>query len=301
MIDRKVLKATAKMRMSQSDPHYLQVILLWVLAAVVVPQVALIFVRMPTESLDQLYELLAGGIDLELALQALQISLPQLVTRNLLQLVLGIYQMLMSFGLTLYSLRLYRGEPCGPAELFTGFSMMGRVLGVELIVLLITIALSIPLLIAIVVLTVIIIMSSSSIELVMGVTVLACLAYAAVLVVVLLRYALARLALADRPELGAMGAIQYGKSLIRGHKGAYFKLSLSFFGWAFLCSLLPSIYLVLSTRGLLLPVPEWLDSLILIVLLLPTYLWLTPYMQTTIAGFYDRLDSQAIPPNYPLL
>lgn len=286
MIDRKGLKVTAKMRMAQSKPGYLKIMLLYVLAAVAVPQAALTFVGSPTELMEQLYELVYSGIDLEIALQVLQIPAQQLMLQRALNIVIWIYQVIMVFGLTRYCLLLYRGEPGGPADLFTGFSMAGRVISQQILVILIAIGCVIACIIPVTLIAAFAAMTDSTLGTV--VLLLAVLPLAVLIVVVMLSFALASIALADQPELGAMGAIQYGKNLIRGHKGQYFVLLLTFFGWALLCALPLSVFNSVSVY-LELDLPDWGFSLLSIVLSLPVYLWLTPYMNTTVAGFYDAL------------
>jgi uncharacterized membrane protein len=69
--------------------------------------------------------------------------------------------------------------------------------------------------------------------------------------------------LADNPEIGAMKAINKSKKMMSGYKWKYFCLGLRFIGWMLLCIL---------TLGI-------------------GYLWLTPYMQTSVAKFYDDLKA----------
>lgn len=299
MIDRKELKTTAKMRISQANPGHLRVMLLYVLAAVAVPQAALTFVSFstPTGLMDQLFELVYSGIDMETALRLLQIPSQQIILRQVLNVVLQIYQLIMAFGLTRYCLLLYRGETSGPADLFIGFSMAGRVLGANLLVGLIVGACCVALIFAgsfVIAFFVIFLPSLPEIA-VWGLLILFWLAALACLVLIWLNYALTTLALADRPELGAMGAIQYGKNLIRGHRGQYFVLSLSFLGWSLLCSLPVAVF---SGLTLYLDLPAWAVSVISVVLGLPVYLWLSPYMNAAVAGFYDALH-RAQTPQFP--
>ena len=73
--------------------------------------------------------------------------------------------------------------------------------------------------------------------------------------------------LADDRSLGPLEAIRKSKEMMRGYKWKFFCLGLRFFGWSLLCIL---------TLGI-------------------GFLWLTPYMQTAYALFYDDLrQPQAI-------
>ena len=65
----------------------------------------------------------------------------------------------------------------------------------------------------------------------------------------------------DNPQISPLEAIAASKQLMRGHKFEYFTLQLSFLGWACL-----SIF----TFGLL-------------------GIWLNPYMQVTMANYYNAL------------
>lgn len=73
-------------------------------------------------------------------------------------------------------------------------------------------------------------------------------------------YALTPYILVDRPDLKYNGAIELSMRMMRGYKAKLFWLYLSFIGWAFLCVL---------TLGI-------------------GFLWLTPYMNTTLAHFYEE-------------
>lgn len=300
MIDRKQIKATAKERMAQADPGYWKVMLVWVLVSMLVPQLILTLATGDTsDAIQKLAELLEGGIDPELALRALQLSAGQLTASWALSLALSIFQMVLSFGLGAYCLRLYRGQSCGFPDLFTGFSMAGRVIGQQVLVFLI--ALGIAILITIPVTMVGILAVGLGDVLGSALFIVAILGGIVLALIVMLGYVLAALALADRPDLGAMGAIQFGKDLIRGHKGQYVILCLSFFGWGLLCSLLSGVFTGI-TSVISLPLPVWSTGLIDLVLMLPYYLWLMPYMQTSVAGFYEalRLEKETLPPMPPL-
>lgn len=300
MIDRKQIKATAKARMAQAEPRYWKVMLVWVLVAAVVPQLVTTLASGDTPAtLQKLMQLLQGGIDPEVALRALQLSAGQLTAAWVLDLALSIFQMVLGFGLTAYCLRLYRGQECGFPDLFTGFAMAGRVIGQQVLVSLIAIGVTILITIPV---TLVGVVAAGMDEVLGGILlIIAFIGGLLLFAVIMLGYALATLALADRPDLGAMGAIQYGKNLIRGHKGQYVLFVLSFFGWALLCSLLSGVFLGVSSV-VPLSIPMWGISLIDMVLMLPYYLWLAPYVQTSAAGFYEALreEKDTLPPMPPL-
>ena len=68
----------------------------------------------------------------------------------------------------------------------------------------------------------------------------------------------------DNPEIDPLEAIKQSKNMMKGHKFDYFILELSFIGWQILG---------IFTLGIL-------------------YLWLVPYMQVTMANFYNMLKNE---------
>lgn len=299
MIDRKQIKAAAKGRMAQSQPSYWKVLLVWMLAASLLPQLVLTLAGGSQDTLKDLSQLLEGGVDPELALRALQLSSGQLAATWILNLVLIIYQAVLGFGLTVYTLRLWRGQPCGVHDLFSGFSMVGRVIAQRILVWFIVFGCVILVTIPLTAVGI----YASAVNVALGGLLLTVTGAAAIifLVVIILSYALVTIALADRPELGAMGAIQYGKALMRGHKGSFAVFSLSFFGWALLCALPRGIFIGLYS-ALQLPLHPLAVNLIDLALLLPYNLWLAPYILTASAGFYDALlaEKGSLPQMPPL-
>jgi uncharacterized membrane protein len=79
------------------------------------------------------------------------------------------------------------------------------------------------------------------------------------------RYAMTFFILADHPELGPLQAISRSKEMMRGNKGKLFCLTWRFFWWALLCLLTCCI----------------------------GFIWLVPYIQTSLAKFYDDLKPVA--------
>ncbi len=74
-------------------------------------------------------------------------------------------------------------------------------------------------------------------------------------------YSQAMYILAENPDMGACEALKRSEEMMRGHKMELFVLSLSFLGWMLLGTL---------TLGLL-------------------YIWLVPYMNATMANFYNSI------------
>lgn len=77
-------------------------------------------------------------------------------------------------------------------------------------------------------------------------------------------YAMTPFILADKPELSANEAIELSMKMMDGHRLDFFILTLSFIGWSILC----------------------------IFTLCIGYLWLVPYMYTTMAAFYEDVKAE---------
>lgn len=288
MIDRRLLKANARARLAQTGGEYLKIMLLYALAAEAVPTVLTTAAGSSSELTSQLSQLVSSGIDLNRALELLQISTSRLALQSMLSVVLSIYRIVLGFGLAVYTLCLCRGRECGPPELFSGFSMTGRVVGQRLVILGLYILWAIVLTFPLTAVFVFGAMSGSE-TIDALIMVAGMIAYVVALLAIMLRYELSTLALADRPELRIMESIRYAKALIQGHVGQYVVLILSFLGWALLCALPFVIFSVVSADTAVSP---WLINGVSLLLTLPLYLWLSPYMNTTIAGFYDALRAE---------
>lgn len=75
------------------------------------------------------------------------------------------------------------------------------------------------------------------------------------------RYSMSFYILYDNPNIGAMEALNLSKKIMMGNKWRLFCLHLSFIGWGFLCIL---------TLGI-------------------GFLWLIPYINTSVANFYESV------------
>lgn len=103
---------------------------------------------------------------------------------------------------------------------------------------------------------------------VLGTYILLCLAvFAGIILFVIpgiilaLAYAMVPYILRDHPELSVTETLWTSRMMMKGHKWELFVLELSFIGWALLC----------------------------VLTLFIGYLWLMPYMQMTIAKFYEKI------------
>ncbi len=300
MIDRSALKAAARLRIAESQPRYWKVMLVWVLAAVLGPEIILNVIPSP---MDNFTILVSGGINPYLAMNAFG-GLG--MVWMFLSLVIGLYQIVLDFGLDCHGLRLYRGEGGGQKDLFEGFSMAGRVIVSQLLVALLIflwgLLLGIPLVILI---SVLIPLFGQSYPVIFMVALY--IVYFIAVIIISLRYSLTMFALADEPGLGALGAVRRSKDLIRGRVRECLMLHLSFLGWGLVCSgpiiLLVVVQIVGATLGgsvTLFGMPAILEAVVFVVAALPFYLWLEPYMRITFAGYYDTLCPRQKPQYEPL-
>lgn len=271
-IDRKQLKQRAREAMSLSKPSF------WV--------VTLVYLLMTT-GVSSLADFAPGMMG------------------SFLSIALTLYCWVVAFSYRLWALWTARRLEPDLGSLMDGFSVAGRVIFMEigimarifgwtlLLVVPVTLFFSGPLLFA----------GTSSIALVLY---LILLCVVAVLVeVIMLRYSLAPYVLADYPDLGPSIAIAHSVRLTKGWRWELFKLQLSFLGWYLLSGGLTVIGLAVGTlltggAGLLsvvspdqlgtqlaaiatAPIPALLGNL----LCLPVMLYFTPYLEVTMAEFYN--------------
>ena len=122
--------------------------------------------------------------------------------------------------------------------------------------------------------------------------------------IITLRYSMAAYVLADYPDLGPSYALHQSVQLTRGWIGELVKLHLSFIGWYILSTVLSFAGMVvgalvsggITVAALLTPdgfaqlptvLSAGIPSLLGTLLALPVTLYLTPYIEVTMAQFYD--------------
>lgn len=279
-IDRKELKRQAKERMVLTDPKF------WV--------VALTYIAMTTgvSWLVSLIPFPAAGTS----------TVP--FFESFLQLLLQLYTTVVQFGLCLWALWTYRQLDPGLNSLMQGFSVAGRVLLMELGIMvrvlgwyfLISLALIIPF--------TVLLMSAANYTMGMISFFLFFVILIIALTVLLLRYALAPYLLADRPDDGSSAPIYRSAALMRGWKWDLFKLEFSFWGYELINLILAGLVLFffVGQAGLLngadITDPLWQAQLFEVLysppavilstlVTVPVSLILLPYRAVARAGFYD--------------
>lgn len=281
-IDRRELKYQARERMALTDPKF------WV--------VALVYLAMTTgvSWLVSLIPIPSAGAS----------SIPFIDMQFFFQLLLRLYTTVVQFGLCLWALWTYRQLDPGINSLMQGFSVAGRVLLMELgIVLRIVGWYSLVALLLMIPFTILLV-SMANYIIGMTVALLFTVALILTLIILYLRYALTPYLLADRPDDGPSAPIYRSVSLMRGWKMELFKLEFSFIGYELINFILSGLVLFffVGQSGLLsegnFADPLWWDQLFEVIystpaiilstlVTVPVNLFLLPYREVARAGFYD--------------
>lgn len=290
-IDRTALKQQAREAMRLPQPSFWKVTLVFLLLS---------------SGVNWLSDLLAAALSTGTGLQT-----PALF----LSILFALYSAIISFGYQLWCLWTYRRQNPGMGALFQGFSIAGRVLWMQIIIMVQTFLFCIP-----------VVLLFSMFLIGNSYPVFAMIVAVPIVVVAMIaftyRFALAPYVLADNPDAGAAAAIRRSAELMRGWKWELVKLYLSFWGWYLLIVLIYAlVYLICSSiqvaAGISLdggvmgavggvyasqnnPIIYGITAL----LSLPLSLWLQPYAGVTVAGFYDsriRLAQQQTADEMPPL
>ena len=311
-IDRRELKLRARQAMRESRPGAMRVTLVYLLLAAGISAAVGLLIPSPLTTYT-VYT--AMGADPETAVvlalgQAGGISF-------FLNILLTLLTMVLSFGYSAWALGRSRGEELGYRDLFHGFRMAGRVIGMRLWVLVLTflwgLAVAIPAALLIGALLLVgvsggadgaVYLSDGAAIAVVVLVLVIYLAAVVLLAIITLRYAMSDYTLLDAPEAVAFAAVRRSKELMRGRKRTCFVLLLSFLGWFLLVVLLMLLPMAVCTALLaaavmsapVLVLPLWMLMTALVFLLpLPLECWLAPYVSLTCANFYNELIGRGAP------
>ncbi|MGI6767451.1 MAG: DUF975 family protein [Lentihominibacter sp.] len=115
-------------------------------------------------------------------------------------------------------------------------------------------------------------------------------------IIAAIRYSQAFFVLADDPGKGIRECMNESKAMMKGNKGKYFILSLSFIGWLFLAVLpsgiVQSIGTIISTNDFVIGIFALIGGLFVAPV--------TAYMYSTFAGFYEILAGHLIKDTTPV-
>lgn len=225
--------------------------------------------------------------------------------------LLSLYQIVMDFGYSCWSLNVASGRDSGIPSLLDGFGMVGRVLLMKLRITLGIMARGMLLFFSyIILITSLASMPSLSVGLFL--MVLASLVFYAALISLALRYSLASFVLYEHPEAGSLIAVHRSIELMRRHTWAMVKLYLSFWPWYLLeivislvvalitlgptLSTLPTLYASADMDTLAITLDNAmtgiLSSTLVAMSTLPIQLFLRPYQNIAVAAFYRTLSQQ---------
>ena len=269
-------KALAKQAMRTTYPHPMLVTLVYLLLTSVLTSLVSSLVTDPFTTFY--YYVWDGVYGVEDLIRVL------LTPRNVasflvIQLLITVYQWIMSFGYTSYVLRMARNEQPNYWNLLDGFHTIGRAFLVYLLIYIFTTLWSLLFLVPA---FIVMLVSALGGPMLMFLALLLVIAAAILSVIVTYRYRLAVYFLLDNPEMGALAAITESKRAMVGWKGELFIQDLSFLGWWLLLSLASLLAFSLgSIFGL------GVGGLLSFLTVKIASLWFNPYIWGTEANFYD--------------
>ena len=269
-------KSLAKQAMRTTYPHPMLVTLVYLLLTSVLTSLVSSLVTDPFTTFY--YYVWDGVYGVEDLIRVL------LTPRNVasflvIQLLITVYQWIMSFGYTSYVLRMARNEQPNYWNLLDGFRTIGRAFLVYLLIYIFTTLWSLLFLVPA---FIVMLVSALGGPMLMFLALLLVIAAAILSVIVTYRYRLAVYFLLDNPEMGALAAITESKRAMMGWKGELFIQDLSFLGWWLLLSLASLLAFSLgSIFGL------GVGGLLSFLTVKIASLWFSPYIWGTEANFYD--------------
>lgn len=217
------------------------------------------------------------------------------VLYNIIDIIFFIISIPLSFGLLISFMKLKRNEEVGTFSLFNeGFSRFGKAFGIwfhTLIRLLLPIICLVLVAILMVSLGVVNFLTQSNLIL----TILGTILFIATIIYVACRallYVLAYNISYDNPELSSKECVKKSEALMKGNRGNYFVLELSFIGWFLLVIITTSLGTALLTFifvSLLSILGSYIGVLSSYLIMIMGILLLMSYMQVATICFYERI------------
>lgn len=314
--DRAMLKRAARDHMRLAEQRPWKVTLVFILLTTGIATLVSTALRNPgSDLLSATLAAMEAGYDYEDIIDVMGMAQQYGGTRGVLsfflQILLQLYAAVMSFGYMAYNLRRTREEETGTHDLLCGFGMVGKVIGMELIIFVFTLGWTLMVMVPLLLfLTFGSIPISVFIGLALpneiGLVLFVCVIYLVLIVGIgvicflALRYSMASFLLLDHPECSGLDAVRRSRELLRGREGELFKLVLSFLGWNIVQGLIIITVSMFSTAlffvlGLNPIISQWLGAALNVLAVLPLGLWLYPYYWGTLAEYYCFLVSQVRP------
>ncbi len=252
-IDRLTLKEHAKERIRTSVPSALMVTLLYL---AIVNGISFWLENPFLET----WSLLAQGYD-PMSVYRYVFAGSNFLIYFFFSILISLFSMVLSFGYTLYTLRINRGQEAGFGDLFANFHMVGKIILLNIF-------------------RVIFVYLWSLLFIIPG-------------IIALYRYSQAEYIMLDNPELSPLDCIRRSKEIMYGHKLELFVLGLSFIGWRILFGI-PAMILTNMVEYSILPA-NLMTNFVITVVGVACALWITPYIACTTAGFYDAINGEQPP------
>ena len=310
-MDRKALKQAAKDNLRRARPNPMWVTLVYLLLTAGISQVVELVTSNPAGTIAAIAQAAAEGADVTRMAQIWMTSGGQgSVVLLFLTILVMLYGMVLSFGYHSYTLRRTDGEEAGFGTLLSGFTMVGRIILMNLVIACFTLAWTLlavvpaAMLGGVVMVVMMILLNGSTLALVLGVLFLygAILAGAVLAAYLSMRYAFAPFLLADQPELSGLEAVRRSRILLRDRLGEMFTLHLSFFGWLILQPLLLTAAVGLAVAAVWTAgaAPFFYSAAVLggmivgTLAVLPFQMWFVPYYYGTMAGYYRTVVSAPV-------
>jgi len=302
-IDRRDLKWRARDAMRAACPNARFMTFLYLLLTTGLGGVASWFVADPVGNVLHLY---GQGVALDRALPLALIAVGRMgIFLNILMAVFGV---VINFGYKIWCLNTARSEPGELGDLFSGFSMVGRILWLRVLILvygfLWYVAIFMPMgLLIVLVAGMSVVLPMLGVPLLVGAFLLAFALWFSRIA----RYAMAVYCLSDESEMGASWALRRSRRMMEGHVKDYFLLQLSFVGWYLLSMLIVTVveHTIIAVVGGPQLLMSWdieaiaqisSSTAVAAVLALaawPLKLWLMPYITMTECNFYDKIKGGA--------
>lgn len=276
--DRLALKAEARQAMRSTRPRPMLVTLLYLLLTTGLSTLASIIITDPIVLFTQLTE---QGLNPG---NALLVALSDIGPVGLfLHLMVALFGTVLSFGYSRWALNSSRGEKASVSDLVHGFSIVGKVLGLNILIAVYSLLWALFLLMAGQLILLVIIWIP-----LLNIPAAFALFFCGVAFYLtrVLRYSMAFYCLLDDPALSVFQALRHSVLLMQGQVKHFFFLQLSFIGWYLLSAL---VGIVASAAYLSIPMGGGIVAGIILLSSLPLDMWLRIYTTFTWCRFYDRL------------
>lgn len=276
--DRRTLKAEARQIIRTARPHPMLVTLLFLLLTTGLSTLVGLIVSHPVNLIASLTQ---QGLTPD---RALLVTFSDIGPVGLfLHILVAVFGLVLSFGFSRWALTTSRKEQAAISDLVSGFSTVGKVLGLALLLAVYYLGWAIFIFMAAQLILLFVIWIPLLNIVAVWVLLFGSLAFYLTRV---LRYTMAVYCLLDEPEAGVFQAVRRSVLLMRGQVSKFFFLQLSFMGWYLLGGLIGGLAAEIAMS---VPVGGGIVGGIILLACIPLDLWLMAYTTLTYCRFYDHL------------